>query len=204
MPTDTPDVAAQVRQALAKMTPGPWRMWGPFPHAGIYAGESEPPDCLAMGTLPCKKDIAEDHDIAGIVLLRNTAEILVSELERLRKQIDVIDGEVLAYGADGCLTGDCPHETQAECDAALAKSYADFVGDLRTILDAKELSDEWISAKAKLEQENAQLRQQLTAARDALRAMIVTHGAHGPCRQNGCSDCRWAYDKARAALGGEQ
>jgi len=33
-----------------------------------------------------------------------------AERERLQRKLAVLDGEVVAYGADGCLTGDCPHE----------------------------------------------------------------------------------------------
>lgn len=29
----------------------------------------------------------------------------------------------LGLSFHGCLTGDCPHETQAECDASLAQAY---------------------------------------------------------------------------------
>ena len=35
---------------------------------------------------------------------------------------------------------------------------------------------------------------------EALDQMIQTHGMHGPCNQHNCSDCRNAYDKARAIL----
>ena len=91
------------------------------------------------------KDIFSRHcggctDIAKAEFVRDVAK---KEVARLQRKLDVIDGEVVAYGADGCLTGDCPHERQAECNAALAKSYVDFIEDLRAILDAENLSDEW-------------------------------------------------------------
>lgn len=35
---------------------------------------------------------------------------------------------------------------------------------------------------------------------EALKLMMESHGMHGPCRHNSCSDCRDAYAKARAAL----
>ena len=34
----------------------------------------------------------------------------------------------------------------------------------------------------------------------ALRAMVNTHGMHGPCRDHGCKDCRKAYDEATKFL----
>ena len=33
--------------------------------------------------------------------------------------------EIEELGYNGCLTGDCPHDTQAECDAALAAAIAE-------------------------------------------------------------------------------
>jgi hypothetical protein len=33
-----------------------------------------------------------------------------------------------------------------------------------------------------------------------LRTMMDTHGAHGPCKNNGCRDCRAAYDRTRDYL----
>lgn len=34
----------------------------------------------------------------------------------------------------------------------------------------------------------------------ALKAMLQTHGAHGPCSRNSCSDCTHAYQMAVAAI----
>lgn len=34
----------------------------------------------------------------------------------------------------------------------------------------------------------------------ALQAMLETHGMHGPCKSNSCSDCKYARDKATNAL----
>lgn len=34
----------------------------------------------------------------------------------------------------------------------------------------------------------------------ALRAMLNTHGLHGPCREHGCKDCCRAHDQAQALL----
>jgi hypothetical protein len=34
----------------------------------------------------------------------------------------------------------------------------------------------------------------------ALRAMLETHGMHGPCKMNSCSECKYAAKKAEAAL----
>jgi hypothetical protein len=59
-------------------TPGKWRAWGPYPHAGIYAGTEEAPPCLMMGTLPCSKTTEEDHDIAFVAELRNAAPTLLA------------------------------------------------------------------------------------------------------------------------------
>ncbi len=47
---------------------------------------------------------------------------------------------------------------------------------------------------------NAQLAAAAPELYAALKNMLDTHGAHGPCTGNGCKTCRWAYDKARAAL----
>jgi len=40
----------------------------------------------------------------------------------------------------------------------------------------------------------------ITELQDALSAMLNTHGAHGPCEQNNCKECCWAYDSAFALL----
>lgn len=34
----------------------------------------------------------------------------------------------------------------------------------------------------------------------ALKAMLESHGSHGPCRNNCCSDCRYARREAEAAI----
>ena len=34
----------------------------------------------------------------------------------------------------------------------------------------------------------------------ALKAMIATHGIHGPCTRHNCADCQEAYDAAKAAV----
>lgn len=34
----------------------------------------------------------------------------------------------------------------------------------------------------------------------ACEGMIETHGIHGPCEQNNCSECNRAYKKAQAAI----
>ena len=54
-----------------------------------------------------------------------------------------------------------------------------------------------------LEMKNAERDRLLAdnkALREALEAMIDTHGMHGPCRNHSCSDCKHAYKQARAAL----
>jgi hypothetical protein len=51
-----------------------------------------------------------------------------------------------------------------------------------------------------MEAEVRQLRAQLEAAQGALKAMVRSHGMHGPCKANGCADCRRAHSQARAAL----
>jgi hypothetical protein len=33
-----------------------------------------------------------------------------------------------------------------------------------------------------------------------LNRMVETHGAHGSCKNNGCRDCRAAYDRTRDYL----
>lgn len=63
---------------------------------------------------------------------------LLSDNERLRSQ-----WEGLAW--HGCLTGDCPHDTQAECDASLANSFRETVAEdagFMAKLRARSLSDE--------------------------------------------------------------
>jgi hypothetical protein len=37
---------------------------------------------------------------------------------------------------DGCLTGDCSHEYQRGCDAALPSLFSEVLRDLRALLDA--------------------------------------------------------------------
>ena len=36
--------------------------------------------------------------------------------------------------------------------------------------------------------------------REALKAMINTHGMHGPCKNHSCSSCGKAYKNAKQAL----
>lgn len=40
----------------------------------------------------------------------------------------------------------------------------------------------------------------LAACVEALPPLLDSHGAHGPCRKNGCPDCRAAFAKGQAAL----
>lgn len=53
---------------------------------------------------------------------------------------------------------------------------------------------------ANIAEANARL---IAAAPDllaALKAMINTHGMHGPCSKNSCADCNRAYTQAHAAI----
>lgn len=34
----------------------------------------------------------------------------------------------------------------------------------------------------------------------ALKSMLNTHGMHGPCKHNSCSDCNLAYQMAKAVI----
>lgn len=38
--------------------------------------------------------------------------------------------ELAAYRDVGCMSGDCPHDTQAQCNASLAAEYAEFLKDI--------------------------------------------------------------------------
>ncbi len=39
------------------------------------------------------------------------------------------------------------------------------------------------------------------ALEDALERMMETHGgSHGPCRNNNCADCKYAFKKSQEAL----
>lgn len=35
---------------------------------------------------------------------------------------------------------------------------------------------------------------------EACKAMLRTHGVHGPCTHHNCDSCEMAYDKAKAAI----
>lgn len=70
--------------------------------------------------------------------LEDSLSALLSDNERLRSQ-----WEGLAW--HGCLTGDCPHDTQAECDASLANSFRETVAEdagFMAKLRVRSLSDE--------------------------------------------------------------
>lgn len=98
MPTDLSTLLAELSAAVAKMTPGPWFVSGPFPNASIYEGRVNdydrydldsgqlPPKWLAQGTYRCAKNIAEDHDIAGIVALVNSWPALREGIEQLQRR----------------------------------------------------------------------------------------------------------------------
>jgi len=51
-------------------------------------------------------------------------------------------------------------------------------------------------AKASL----AESERALGEARSALRAMVRTHGMHGPCENNSCDSCELAYRNAQAII----
>jgi hypothetical protein len=79
-PTDA--LAAELREALGKMTPGPFRI-GPPPYFEVHGADGTPIEKAWFG-----------HDARGIVLLRNHAlailderEALLAEVRRLREAI---------------------------------------------------------------------------------------------------------------------
>lgn len=98
MPAPIADVLAACQAAYEKMTPGPFRAWGPFPNAGIYApnpddSSGDAPIHIARGILPCRKTTEEDHDIAGIVTL-------VNHYPRLREAAAALTPEMIAHAVN--------------------------------------------------------------------------------------------------------
>jgi hypothetical protein len=93
--TDT----APLREALAKMTPGPWHVGGPHPGVSVVVcvdggcgGDTpEPPAYEPICILDNRTcgDVNPEPlaDAAGIVLLRNSASGLLDEVDRLRAQL---------------------------------------------------------------------------------------------------------------------
>lgn len=94
---DLSTLLAELDAAVAKMTPGPWFVSGPFPNASIYEGcisdydrydpdsGQLPPKWIAQGAYRCAKNIAEDHDIEGIVALVNAYPALREAIEQAIK-----------------------------------------------------------------------------------------------------------------------
>jgi len=69
--TDTPSLPA-LREAVAKMTPGPWKAVGIHIGPVMETGDWTP------------SELKRYEDAAGIVALRNAAPALLDEVERLR------------------------------------------------------------------------------------------------------------------------
>jgi hypothetical protein len=88
-----------LREVLAKMSPGPWKVCGPWPTVSIYQstddeGDDWEPHIATMGTVE-NGPTTGDPDAAGIVALRNSADALLSRLEELeawlREAIDLAE-----------------------------------------------------------------------------------------------------------------
>jgi len=126
-----------LREAVAKMTPGPWE-YDTETH-GVYNAE------VGYGIVD-----AEPKDAAGIVALRNAAPALLDELETLRQRVNE-DNEV-------CLCG-CPpdaHECYEEGGESCENETHTCLRVCRSVAAEFEASQKALSAERI---ENAHLRE---------------------------------------------
>lgn len=78
-----------IKAALAKMTPRPWIVAGPFPTVTIYRDTPEDQPAEQVATIgefhpDDLKNCTDEPDAVGIVAIVNAAPVLVAEVERLR------------------------------------------------------------------------------------------------------------------------
>ena len=86
-----------LREAVAKMTEGPWEVGGPFPGTTVVRcidrgiGDAEPPCFEKLADLnrilSGPPDVRAEADAAGIVALRNAAPALLDEVEALQAEV---------------------------------------------------------------------------------------------------------------------
>ena len=89
-----------------------------------------------------------------------------------------------------------PMSRRIPTDAAMSELADRLRSAFQCACDSDACQDTRVDAAARLESIEAQRR----VLREALVSMRRSHGMHGPCTQNSCSDCKHAYVVAVAAL----
>lgn len=184
--TDLPTLLAELGAAVEKMTPGPWFVSGPFPNASIYEGcisdynrydpdsGQLPPKWIAQGAYRCAKNIAEDHDIEGIVALVNAYPALREAIEQLQQQLETSRMSEVEQAKRRGELGLEVVKLRRECDEARARA-------IRWNNEHATAEDRWV-------EERDALRALVERQREALLGLLDYAGRNNP--DDACENAR--------------